>query len=619
MNESYDFGGWATRNDIRCSDGRTIRKNAFIENDGQTVPLVWNHLHNSPENVLGHALLENRDSGVYAYCSFNNTDAGRNAKELVKNGDVTALSIYANQLKQQGKNVLHGAIREVSLVLAGANKGAFIDNVAIQHSDGEYDELSDEALIMFDMDDSEEVYHAEFGYDDSEDDYDSYEDYDENNEIEEYEDSGDSEISHADNEEEPEMGDRTVKDVYDDMTDEQKAVVQYMVGVARNNADDEEDEEDTEMKHNVFYDDYEDDGSYLSHSDVTALTADALRDVKNYGSLRDSFMAHAAEYGIEDIDYLFPDAKTITNTPEFIKRETEWVAKVIGKTHHTPFSRIKSVFADITAEEARAKGYIKGTRKKEEVISLLKRVTEPQTVYKKQKFDRDDIIDITDFDAIPWIKGEMRIMLDEEIARAILVGDGRLPSDDDKIKEDRIRPIAKEDALFAIKKVVTGSDVATVAKNMVDDVVIAMDQYRGSGNPDMFIRQDVYTRMLLLKDTQGYRLYKSPTELATAMMVKSLIPVPNDIMGGIYGIVINLTDYNVGADKGGAVNMFDDFDIDYNQMKYLIETRCSGAIVKPFSAIVLGNSDSVTEDTYDINEFNHKYNGKALPTTGGEG
>lgn len=614
MNDSYDFGGWATRNDIRCSDGRTIRRNAFIDNDGQTVPLVWNHLHNSPENVLGHALLENRDSGVYAYCTFNNTDAGRNAKELVKNGDVTALSIYANQLKQQGKNVLHGAIREVSLVLAGANKGAFIDNVSIQHSDGEFDELSDEALIMFDMDDSDEVYHAEFGYDDEPEDYVPEEDDDEN--YEEYFEENED-IRHAD-EEDADMPDRTVEDVYNDMTDEQKRVVQYMVGVARNGADEDE-EEDTEMKHNVFYDDYEDDGNYLSHSDVMSLTADAFRDVKNYGSLRDSFMAHAAEYGIEDIDYLFPDAKTITNTPEFIKRETEWVAKVIGKTHHTPFSRIKSVFADITAEEARAKGYIKGTRKKEEVISLLKRVTEPQTVYKKQKFDRDDIIDITDFDAIPWIKGEMRIMLDEEIARAILVGDGRLPSDDDKIKEDRIRPIAKEDALFAIKKVVSGTAIADIAKNMVDDVVIAMDQYRGSGNPDMFIRQDVYTRMLLLKDTQGYRLYKSPTELATAMMVKSLIPVPNDIMGGIYGIVINLTDYNVGADKGGAVNMFDDFDIDYNQMKYLIETRCSGALVKPFSAIVLGDSSSVTEEEYDINEFNHKYNGKPLPTSGNTG
>lgn len=614
MNDSYDFGGWATRNDIRCSDGRTIRRNAFIDNDGQTVPLVWNHLHNSPENVLGHALLENRDSGVYAYCTFNNTDAGRNAKELVKNGDVTALSIYANQLKQQGKNVLHGAIREVSLVLAGANKGAFIDNVSIQHSDGEFDELSDEALIMFDMDDSDEVYHAEFGYDDEPEDYAPEEDDDEN--YEEYFEENED-IRHAD-EEDADMPDRTVEDVYNDMTDEQKRVVQYMVGVARNGADEDE-EEDTEMKHNVFYDDYEDDGNYLSHSDVMSLTADAFRDVKNYGSLRDSFIAHAAEYGIEDIDYLFPDAKTITNTPEFIKRETEWVAKVIGKTHHTPFSRIKSVFADITAEEARAKGYIKGTRKKEEVISLLKRVTEPQTVYKKQKFDRDDIIDITDFDAIPWIKGEMRIMLDEEIARAILVGDGRLPSDDDKIKEDRIRPIAKEDALFAIKKVVSGTAIADIAKNMVDDVVIAMDQYRGSGNPDMFIRQDVYTRMLLLKDTQGYRLYKSPTELATAMMVKSLIPVPNDIMGGIYGIVINLTDYNVGADKGGAVNMFDDFDIDYNQMKYLIETRCSGALVKPFSAIVLGDSSSVTEEEYNINEFNHKYNGKPLPTSGNTG
>lgn len=603
MNENYDFGGWATRNDIRCSDGRTIRKNAFIENDGQTVPLVWNHLHNSPENVLGHALLENRDSGVYAYCTLNNTEAGRNAKELVKNGDVTALSIYANQLKQQGRNVLHGAIREVSLVLAGANKGAFIDNVTIQHGDGEYDELSDEAFIMFDLDETDNISHSDY------DDEESYED---------------DEVYHAEDNEEEEDDDvkesnqKTVRDVYESMTPEQQKVCQYMVGAAlkskSKSADDEDEEEETEMKHNVFYDDDHDadQGNTLKHSDIIACTESAIADIKKYGSLRDSVLAHAAEYGIEDIDYLFPDARTITNTPEFIKRETEWVSKVIGKTHHTPFSRIKSVFADITAEEARAKGYIKGDRKKEEVIAVLKRVTEPQTVYKKQKFDRDDILDITDFDTIPWIKGEMRIMLDEELARAILVGDGRLVDADDKIKEDRIRPISTDDALFSIKKVVAGSTLPVIAENMIDDVVVAMDNYRGSGNPDMFIRQDVYTRMLLLKDTQGYRLYKSPTELATSMMVKSLIPVPNDIMGGIYGIVVNLNDYNVGADKGGAVSMFDDFDIDFNQMKYLIETRCSGAMIKPFGAIVLGDSDTVTEDTYDIDEFNHKYNGKPL-------
>jgi hypothetical protein len=406
------------------------------------------------------------------------------------------------------------------------------------------------------------------------------------------------------------------------MTDEQKKVVQFMVGTALKkknggDAEDAEDSEEEEMKHNAFdNDEYyaEDNSATLSHSAITALTADALKDVKTYGSLKDSFIAHAAEYGIEDINWLFPDAKTITNTPEFIKRETEWVSKIIGKTHHTPFSRIKSVFADITADEARAKGYIKGNRKKDEVIALLKRVTEPQTVYKKQKFDRDDIIDITDFDAIPWIKGEMRIMLDEEIARAILVGDGRLAADDDKIKEDRIRPIVTDDALFTIKKVVTGNTLEDKARNMIDDVVIAMDQYRGSGNPDMFIRQDIYTRMLLIKDGMGYRLYKSPTELATAMMVKSIIPVPNDIMGNYFGVVINLNDYNVGADKGGAVNMFDDFDIDYNQMKYLIETRCSGALIKPFSAIALGESGTVVEDQYDINQFNYKYSGKPLPS-----
>lgn len=573
--ERFDFSGWATRNNLKCSDGRTIRKDAFKDNNGQKVPLVWNHQHNEPFNILGHALLENREEGVYAYCTFNDTEAGQNAKQLVEHGDVSALSIYANQLKQHGGDVIHGSIREVSLVLAGANPGAFIDSI-ICHGE----ESEEEAII----------YTGE-----------------------------DISLSHADNEEmkeekpmedtkkvENKTDNKTVKDVFDTLTEEQKTVVYALIGQALESAgatdeNDENDEEDNNMKHNVFDQDEMMQGNALSHSDMEEIFSDA----KRTGSLKEAFLAHNATYGIDAIDTLFPEPKSMNTPPEFIKRDTNWVAGVINGVHHTPFSRIKSMFANITEDEARAKGYIKGKLKKEEVFTLLKRTTTPTTIYKKQKLDRDDIIDITDFDVVAWIKSEMRMMLDEEIARAILVGDGRLTSDDDHINEANIRPIWKDDDLYTIKTKITVGASATdddKAKAVIKAAVKSRKNYKGSGNPVLYTTEDFLTNCLLLEDTQGYRLYKSEQDVATAMRVSRIVTVP--VMENLtrtdseskertlVGIIVNLNDYNVGADKGGAVNMFDDFDIDYNQQKYLMETRCSGALIKPYSAIAL---EMVTE------------------------
>ena len=574
--ERFDFSGWATRNNLKCSDGRTIRKDAFKDNNGQKVPLVWNHQHNEPFNILGHALLENREEGVYAYCTFNDTEAGQNAKQLVEHGDVSALSIYANQLKQNGGDVIHGSIREVSLVLAGANPGAFIDSI-ICHGE----ESEEEAIIYT----GEDIY-----------------------------------LSHADNEEikeekpmedtkkvENKTDNKTVKDVFDTLTEEQKTVVYALIGQALESAgvtdenDENDDEEDNNMKHNVFDQDEMMQGNVLSHSDMEEIFSDA----KRTGSLKEAFLAHNATYGIDQIDTLFPEPKTMNTPPEFIKRDTNWVAGVINGVHHTPFSRIKSMFANITEDEARAKGYIKGKLKKEEVFTLLKRTTTPTTIYKKQKLDRDDIIDITDFDVVAWIKSEMRMMLDEEIARAILVGDGRLTSDDDHINETNIRPIWKDDDLYTIKTKITVGASATdddKAKAVIKAAVKSRKNYKGSGNPVLYTTEDFLTNCLLLEDTQGYRLYKSEQDVATAMRVSRIVTVP--VMENLtrtdseskertlVGIIVNLNDYNVGADKGGAVNMFDDFDIDYNQQKYLMETRCSGALIKPYSAIAL---EMVTE------------------------
>ena len=571
--DKFDFSGWATRNDLKCSDGRTIRRDAFKDNNGQTVPLVWNHQHNDSMNVLGHALLENRDQGVYAYCTFNDTESGQNAKLLVEHGDVTALSIYANQLRQQGGNVLHGAIREVSLVLAGANPGAFIDSV-LTHG-----EASDEEAIIYTGEDISLAHSDE----------------PEKKKEDAKEDTSEKEDKHMaeDNKE------KTVQDVFDEMTEEQKNVVYAMIGMAleeQGGADDDEEDNseggNEDMKHNVFDQDQYQEENVLSHSDMETI----INDAKRYGSLKESFLAHAEDYGIDNIDYLFPDAKNITPTPEFIKRDTDWVQKVMSGVHHTPFSRIKSMFANITEDEARAKGYIKGNLKKEEVFSLLKRTTTPTTIYKKQKLDRDDVIDITDFDVVAWLKAEMRLMLDEEIARAILVGDGRLSSSDDKINETNIRPIVSDDALYTIRKKVSVAHGATddvKAKTFIKAAIKARKDYKGSGNPTLYTTEDVVTDCLLLEDTTGRRLYNSVNDLATTLRVKEILTI--EVMegvkgpegGALMGIIVNLADYNVGADKGGAVNMFDDFDIDYNQQKYLIETRCSGALIKPYSAIEL--------------------------------
>jgi len=565
MSKIFDFSGWATRNNLKCSDGRTIMKDAFKHNDGQTVPLVWNHQHNDTLNVLGHALLENREEGVYAYCKFNETESGKNAKLLVEHGDVTALSIYANQLKQNGSNVIHGAIREVSLVLAGANPGAFIDTV-IRHGET----FDEEAIIYTGKNIS--MYHS-----------------DEKKEEEET-----MEV------EKKEKNEETVADVFNTLTEKQKTVVYAMIGQALEQKEESEDDNDEggnkTMKHNVF--DQEDaKNDVLSHSDVEAI----FSDVKRYGSLRDAVLAH----GIENIDFLFPDAKNVTDTPQFIQRDMGWVQKVMKSVHNTPFSRIKSIFADITEDDARAKGYIKGNLKKEEVFSLLKRTTTPTTIYKKQKLDRDDIVDIVDFDVVAWLKSEMRVLLDEEIARAVLVGDGRLASSDDKINEQNIRPIWTDADLYTIKAPVTVAANATAddkAKAFIRAAIKSRKNYKGSGEPTLYTTEDILTDCLLIEDTTSRIIYDSVSKLATALRVKEIVTVPvmenlrrND--GGttyeLMGIIVNLTDYNVGADKGGAVNMFDDFDIDYNAQKYLIETRCSGALIKPYSAIAL---ELVTED-----------------------
>ena len=558
--EKFDCSGWATRNDIKCSDGRTIRKNAFKDDDGQTVPVVWNHSHNDPMNVLGHALLENKDQGVYAYIKFNDTESGKNAKSLVHSKDVTALSIYANQLKQNGGDVLHGAIREVSLVLAGANPGAYIDSTMM------HGEESDEEAIIYTGEEIE-LSHAEA-------------------------DPKPEEKPAKKAEDESMNKEKTIKDIFNEMTEEQKKVVYAMIGAALEEAGANTENGGEEMKQNVFDNDETMTQNVLSHSDMEAIISDA----KRYGSMKDSFLAHTQNYGIENVDWLFPEPQTLDVPPTFIQRDMGWVQKVMSGVHHTPFSRIKSMFADITDDEARAKGYIKGKMKKEEVFTLLKRSTTPTTIYKKQKMDRDDVIDITDFDVIAWLKKEMRLMLDEEIARAILIGDGRLSSSDDKINEQNIRPIVSDDDLYTIKasiSVKTGATGAEKAKAFIDAVIRSRKEYKGSGAPSLFTTEDMVTECLLLEDGMGHKLYKSEAELATTLRVKEIVTV--EVMEGlkdksqneVAGIVVNLVDYNVGADKGGAVNMFDDFDIDYNQQKYLIETRCSGALVKPHSAITL--------------------------------
>lgn len=577
----YDFSGYATKVGLKCSDGRTILQDAFQGNDGQTVPLVWQHMHNEPGNILGHAKLENRKDGVYAYCSLNNSANAQDAKEAIAHGDIKALSIYANSLVEKGKNVVHGAIREVSLVIAGANPEAYIDNLAFQHADGSIVEDEAEAIICA----YDEIQHSGMDEDDDEGDTPSAEE---------------NSLSHA--AKKTGEDEETLADVFNTLDEKQKTVVYAMIAHALEGTDDGGEAKhsnlkgDSEMKKNVFdqTSQQEDKKNVLSHDALKNILADAQR----RGSLKEAFLAHA-DYGIENIDYLFPDAKTVTPTPAYIKRDTDWVKDVFGAAHHSPFARIKSVAADITADEARAKGYQKGKKKMEEVITLLKRVTSPTTVYKKQKLDRDDIVDITDMDVVAWLKLEMRMMLEEEIARAILVGDGRSSASDDKINESNIRPIYSDDDLYSIK-VLFDADMTT--SQQIDSMILARKDYKGSGNPVFFSTPDAVGNMLLLKDSTGRRLYNTINDLAAALRVNKIVEVPvlenvirtitpsdgtNPGVGAeLVGIEVNMKDYYVGADKGGAVNMFDDFDIDYNQYKYLIETRCSGALVLPYSALV---------------------------------
>lgn len=648
MDKKFDCSGWATRANMLCSDGRTIRKNAFEDCDGKTVPVVWNHEHNDPNAVLGHALLENRDDGVYAFIAFNETDAGQNAKLLVQHKDVDRLSIYANKLKQMGGDVIHGIIREVSLVLAGANPGAVIDTVMAHGEDSE-----EEGIIYSGefIENVEPLFHAD------------------------KEEKGDPEMAEETKKQEADNGGKTIADVYNAMTDEQKKAVQAMIGMAIEDtkkdggkaaSDDEkkteevkhsddssdetkgnekkektvadvfatftdeqkkvvyaligqaledagvdvDDKDDEDAKHSAFDDDEEYEGGndtmkhnvfdqetntenqeVLSHSEMVEIFDEAKRN----GSLADTVLQH----GITNIDYLFPDAKTIDNVPGFIKREDDWVAGVMAGVHKTPMSRIKSIFANITADEARARGYIKGKQKIDEVFSLLKRITTPTTIYKKQKLDRDDVIDITDFDVVAWLKTEMRMMLDEEIARAILVGDGRSSSDESKINEQNIRPIWTDDDVYTVKSEIAITKSTTAdekAKAFIKACVKSRKNYKGSGNPAMYMSEDMLTDCLLLEDVNGRVIYDTVEKLATTLRVSKIVTVPvmeglkrvkganTHFLGGIY---VNLNDYNLGADKGGAVNMFDDFDIDYNAQKYLIETRCSGAMIKPYGAVAI--------------------------------
>ena len=588
--KTFDFSGYATRVDLKCSDGAIIREDAFKHQNGETVPLVWQHLHNGPENILGHAMLEHRKDGVYAYASFNDSEQGRNAKELVRHGDVKALSIYANKLVRRGVDVLHGAIREVSLVLSGANPGAYIDNVVIAHGDS-YETSEDEAIIYTGLS---------------------------------FETQAEA-IEHADDSKEPDMAEKTVGDIFETLTEEQKNVVYYMIGEALSEAG-----ADDEAEHSAFYenDDYishndgeetitmtrnvfeslahgtpMDEGLTLSHSDIKSIFADGER--KN--SLKEAVIAHATTYGIENIDMLFPDAQTIGNRPEFIKRRTEWVASVLTDTHHSPFSRIKTILADITEDDARAKGYIKASMKKEEWFTLAKRVTTPQTVYKKQKLDRNDILDITDFDVVIWVKEEMRLMLDEEIAAAALVGDGRSAGDPDKIKSpsptadgEGIRAIALDASYYAYKVEWDAADADDVP--FVDRVMTSLVDYTGSGSPKLYTSPQILAGLLVERDTLGRRMYSSRAELATAMGVSAIVDIPASILAranfqttegavttthSLKGIVANLRDYTFGSDAGGKTTLFDDFDIDFNQQKYLLEARLSGTLTKPFSAATL--------------------------------
>lgn len=596
----YDFSGWATRNNIECSDGRTIMKDAFKDNDGQKVPLVWNHQHDDPNEVLGHALLENRNEGVYAYCKFNDTESGQTAKSLVVNGDVDKLSIYANKLKSNMGQVVHGCIREVSLVLAGANPGAYIDSVVV-HADGAEDE--EEGTIYTDEQISVNVEHSE----------------EKSEEKEETKMNDNSEIKHA----EAETEEKTVQEVFDTLTDEQKEVVYAIIGEAveeaKNDAGDEDEDEGEEegeenMKHNVFDNDNNRE-DVLAHSEFVKA---AIADAKKYGSMRESFIAHAEAEGLEwnknnDFSPLFPDATNVNREPIMVEKDNSWVAKVMAQVKHSPFSRVKNTLGRMDESTARAKGYIKGSKKANIQMAVLNRVTTPTTVYIKNDIDRDDVIDITDFDVVAWQKKEMRKQLDKELALAMLLGDGRDVSDQYKINEQNIRPVVSDDDIYTIKYVVTEgvdynnagnshSENDSVAKGIIRAALKARKNYKGSGRPTFYTTEDCLTDMLLIEDQNGRVIYDSIDKLATALRVSEIVTIPEmESRTDIYGIIVNLNDYTAGADKGGSVNMFDDFDIDYNQMKYLMETRMSGALTQPYSAIVLKKAGNASNN--DSNEI----------------
>lgn len=594
MDKDYDFGGWATKNNIKCSDGRTILKDAFKQNDGQKVPLVWNHQHNDPSEVLGHALLENRDEGVYAYCKFNDTESGRTAKSLVANGDVDKLSIYANKLKTHMNNVMHGCIREVSLVLAGANPGAFIDTVISHGEDSESEEegviYTDEHIEMLQHSDEDEDNKNEKGETNMEEDQ--------------------KEIEHNDEE-------KTIEDIFNTLNEEQKQAVYAIVGQALEKGDepnDEGSEEDQKnndegeenMKHNVFDNDNDNNEEVLQHSEILA---SAIADAKRVGSLRESVIEHAAINNITDIGKLFPDATALNKEPIMVEKDQTWVGKIINTIKHTPFSRVKVTIGKMTEPQARAKGYIKGNKKVNIQMAALNRVVTPTTVYIKNEIDRDDVIDITDFDVVAWQKREMRKELDKELALAALLGDGRDISDSDKINEQNIIPIVKDVDTFTIKYTITeGKDYKQVGnsasendsftKGIIRAAIRSRKEYKGSGSPTFFTTEDYLTDMLLLEDQNGRRIYESLAQLALALRVKEIVTIPEmeqEAYSDIVGVIVNMADYTMGADKGGSVNMFDDFDIDYNQMKYLMETRCSGALTVPYSAIVLKKAVSETK------------------------
>jgi len=609
-NKKYDFCGWATKNDLPCSDGRTIKANAFSAQDGAEVPLVWQHDHSSPDLVLGHAVLENRPEGVFTYGYLNESPMGKRAKELLKNQDIKSLSIYANGLKQQGGNVLHGVIREVSLVLSGANPGAVITDVAIAHGDS-VSIVEDEFIYEVGEDNVElTLQHASK-------DEDAEEEGDKMKDTEKKESKAEETKKEA---KEPEDSEETVGDVLKTFNEKQRKVMEVLIGKAIEDTkngeldDDEEDEEEDvehsglgedDMQYNVFENKGTNEAS-VSKEEFETLMHDAFKDVNKYGgSLKESFLAHAAQYGMENIGVLFPDAKNISSTPDFIARQQSWVTEFLNFVHKTPFSRIKSTFANITADEARARGFVKGNKKVNEVFQLLKRTTTPFTIYKKQQLDRDDVLDITDFDVVMWLKGEMQLMINEEIARAGLFGDGREDLAAEKIDETKIRPVAKDADLFSLKYNFEGTGEAA-AKAFIVAHVKAMANYRGQGEIKMFIRQSMLTELLLLTDTMGRDLYENVDKLAIKLQVSKIVPVPDEVCGKVTSVTLGGQGYNIGSDKGGSLNMFDDFDLNYNQMQYLLEGRCSGAMTVPYGAIVLANKAdqpyTAVPGSYDISK-----------------